>query len=802
MTVSSVPIQSQERTRDLLSIATRLSGAVTPSEVADVVFQEGIVAMGANAASLAIMRTRGTNPDFEIIRSEGFTPETIRKYQFFPLHPGRPLSDSVITHAPVILETVDEWKRIYGEESGEGFRREGYEAFVSIPIIAGERPLGAVTFSFTESRAFDADERTFLETFGRLCAQALERSRAYEVEREQRERTTFLADASRELAASLDYEAMLQKLARAAVPRLGDWCAIDMIENPESDEWPPAVRRLAVVHEDPDKITLAAELERRYPPDWSSPSGIAQVLKTRTAVFVPEVTPAMMAMGARDEGHLELLERFHFSAVIIVPLVARGRTLGALTLLMSESGRIYTDRDLELAEDLASRASIAVDNARLFRDAENAERRVSFLARASAELAASLDFQRTLDTVARLAVPELADWCFAMLAEDVATGTGRLIPATVQYRDAEMARRGFEMLQRHPMNPDSDFGSMKVFRTGEPLLATNIPPEAFDGVALDKEYLAMLKSAGFRSSVHVPIKVRGVTVGVFTFASTDESGRRYREADLDLLLEVSARASVALENAQLYAAEREARHEAERAMRIAEEASRTKSQFLAVMSHELRTPLNAIGGYAELLEMGVHGSMTDGQLEAVRRVRRSQQNLLALIEDLLTFAKLDTGKVEYRFSSIPVDRTLNEIETLVKPQLDAKRLSYEYCRLDPAVTVWADRDKLEQIVLNLLTNAIKFTANGGIRVECVVNTDNLDISVSDTGIGIAQSNLDMIFDPFVQVNSGLTRTTTGSGLGLAISRDLAHAMGGDITVKSVEGKGSTFTLTLPISKPD
>jgi signal transduction histidine kinase len=194
--------------------------------------------------------------------------------------------------------------------------------------------------------------------------------------------------------------------------------------------------------------------------------------------------------------------------------------------------------------------------------------------------------------------------------------------------------------------------------------------------------------------------------------------------------------------------------------------------------------------------------MTDGQLEAIRRVQRSQQNLLALIEDLLTFAKLDTGKVEYRFSAIPLDRTLSEIETLVKPQLDAIGLHYEYCHADPTLKVWADRDKLEQVVLNLLTNAIKFTNTGGIRIECEPHEKTVDIRVSDTGIGISASNLELIFDPFVQVNAGLTRTTTGSGLGLAISRDLAKAMGGDITVESVEGKGSTFTLTLPGSKPD
>lgn len=791
-------LQSAERTRSLLAIATRLSGAVTPSDVADVVFHDGMVALGAGASSLAMMKSAS---EFEMVRSEGFTAETTQKYQFFELHPGRPISDSVLRGTPVILESPDEWAKIYGSDSADHLKAEGYKSFVSIPIIAGDRPLGALTFSFRNERRFDDDDRTFLETLGRLCAQALERSHAYEAEQLQRERNAFLADASRDLASSLDYETTLQRLARSAVPRLGDWCAVDMIDDPDSPLWPPVLRRLAVVHQDPAKIELANDLARRYPPDWDSPTGMAAVLKNRTSMLVPRVTSEMLKVGAIDAQHLELLQKFSFSAVIVVPLVARNRTLGALTLVMTESRRSYSDRDLELAEDLARRASIAVDNARLFRDAEDAEKRVAFLARASAELAASLEIEKTLDTIARLAVPEIADCCFVFLTEDLTTGKGRLMPAAVHHVDPEVGRVAMDFLERHPLNPDSEWGSMKVLRTGKPILATTIPPDAFDNVATDKDYGTMLKQAGFQSSVQVPIVMRGITVGTFTMASTGASGRRYHESDLDLAMEISARASVALENAQLYASERKAREDAEEARRIAEDASRTKSQFLAVMSHELRTPLNAIGGYAQLLELGVHGSMTESQLESVRRLKRSQQNLLALIEDLLSFAKLDTGKVEYHFNNVPLDKTLNEIETLVKPQLDAKGLAYNYCRVDSDVTIWADPDKFEQVILNLLTNAIKFTRAGSVKIECLVSDDDAKISVSDTGIGIAAEKLELIFDPFVQVHSGLTRTSTGSGLGLAISRDLARAMRGDITVESEEGKGSTFTLTIPTHEP-
>jgi len=253
------------------------------------------------------------------------------------------------------------------------------------------------------------------------------------------------------------------------------------------------------------------------------------------------------------------------------------------------------------------------------------------------------------------------------------------------------------------------------------------------------------------------------------------------------------------------AAEREARLEAERARReadeartIAEQANRAKSEFLAVMSHELRTPLNAIGGYAELMELGIQGQVTPPQREALARIQRSQRMLLGLINQVLNYARVETGNVHYDLASIPLEEALRAAEGLITPQLRAKGLRFESsdCPLD--VTVHADGEKLQQILLNLLTNAVKFTDRGGlIRVEVDVESDIALLRVTDTGIGIPVDKLETIFEPFVQVDPNYTRTRDGVGLGLAISRDLARGMGGELSVSSVEGHGSTFTLTLP-----
>jgi PAS domain S-box-containing protein len=242
---------------------------------------------------------------------------------------------------------------------------------------------------------------------------------------------------------------------------------------------------------------------------------------------------------------------------------------------------------------------------------------------------------------------------------------------------------------------------------------------------------------------------------------------------------------------QLVASERSARQEAE-------EANAAKSQFLATMSHELRTPLNAIAGYAELLKLELRGPITQEQREDLDRIDRSQRHLLSLINDVLNFAKIEAGHVAVDSTPIdlaPVIRSLNEF---VEPQLREKDLHFTMARDIPDAKACGDEDKVRQILINLLSNAIKFTAKGGsIELQCHDDGQMLHICVVDTGSGIPADKLLAIFEPFVQVNRDYASKHEGTGLGLAISRDLARRMGGDLTVKSELGKGSTFVLSLP-----
>ena len=236
----------------------------------------------------------------------------------------------------------------------------------------------------------------------------------------------------------------------------------------------------------------------------------------------------------------------------------------------------------------------------------------------------------------------------------------------------------------------------------------------------------------------------------------------------------------------------------EQARAEAEAANHVKAQFLTTMSHELRTPLNAIGGYTELLHMGIRGRLNEDQEQFVERIQSSQRHLLGLINEVLSFAKLETGAVRYQVTDVDVQGVLDAAQALVMPQALARNLQLAPVQCEDDLVVLADAEKLRQIVINLLSNAVKFTqAGGSISLSARRRNDLVDIAVRDTGIGIQSDKQSVIFDPFVQVHSELTRPYDGTGLGLAISRDLARGMGGDLTVDSTFGHGSTFTLTLP-----
>ncbi|MGV3711265.1 MAG: ATP-binding protein [Gemmatimonas sp.] len=329
----------------------------------------------------------------------------------------------------------------------------------------------------------------------------------------------------------------------------------------------------------------------------------------------------------------------------------------------------------------------------------------------------------------------------------------------------EAKEQGFQQLLDHVMETGEPY-----FGRETPIYLARTPGEPPELRYLDFMYFPLVEVDGTKSGV--------IAHGV------------------DITPQVRARQDVE----QLLLSSEAQRTQADAARAEADMANKAKGDFLAMLSHELRTPLAAISGYADLLSMGIKGSLNESQQGYLDRIQHSQRHLLGLIDGLLIYSQADAGKTQYHPELIPLSGLLASCETITAPQAAARNLAFEWESCDVALTVFADPEKTQQILINLISNAIKFTQPGGrISIACTGDSDVVRIAVRDTGMGIAAEDLARVFEPFVQLSTRGQGKKDGTGLGLAISQTFARGMGGDLTVESEVGTGSTFTLTLPAS---
>ncbi|MDT7744259.1 MAG: hypothetical protein QOE59_3337, partial [Actinomycetota bacterium] len=355
--------RSRSRAREFQRLTEQLSSAATPADIGRLTATSAAALIGADACAV-YARVEGADM-VESLHHAGWPGDTVERFRQLPLQRGRPMSDSVLTGRPVWIENGEQWRRRYPEMALVGVG-EGHEATACLPLRVEDRDLGAAVFSFFDPRAFNLAEREFLLAVAALCAQALDRARLYTAEHEaraaaerERDRMSFLAQASQLMEAPLSVEERLRQFADLTVKGIADWSAVHFVRGSH-------VERVAVAHLDPAKIAFVEELERRYPPDPDAPGGAIEVARTGVPVVMSDVPEELLAASAQDETHLEMIRAIGLRSAIVVPLMVRGRSLGALTLVHAESGERFTSDDLTFVGQLATTAALALDNAALY----------------------------------------------------------------------------------------------------------------------------------------------------------------------------------------------------------------------------------------------------------------------------------------------------------------------------------------------------------------------------------------------------------------------------------------------------
>jgi signal transduction histidine kinase len=415
--------------------------------------------------------------------------------------------------------------------------------------------------------------------------------------------------------------------------------------------------------------------------------------------------------------------------------------------------------------------------------AESAARRFRFQADAGTALSAQVDYAATVSTLASLCADEMADWV-VIYAVDEHGKVRRVESAHCEPEHVETVRA----LRELPVPLDSGHPVLEVLRTRMPVLVTHADDDSADHgrasrLAHDDRHLEIIRRLGITSYLIVPLVARDRALGAIKLVSS-RPDRRFNDDDLAWASDLASRAALALDNARLYQAAQEANH--------------AKSDLLAVISHDLRTPLNAIIGYSELLSMGIPDPLTDAALVHVERVGKSAHHLLYLIDELSSFARIEAGSIAVKPQDVDVRALAQEVSTVMEPLAAERGLAFRVdLPLEPPV-LHTDPDRLRQVLLNLTGNAVKYSQHGTIVLEVVPAADGgMVFHVRDNGIGISADHLAKIFDPFWQVDAQERTAIRGTGLGLSIVRRLVNMLAGEVSVESVVGEGSTFTVRLP-----
>jgi PAS domain S-box-containing protein len=606
-----------------------------------------------------------------------------------------------------------------------------------------------------------------------------ERRRAEEALRESEARSRQLADkqallieAGRILGSSLDYESTLAQVCRLVVPELADWCSIDLLAESGT------IRRVAFALADPAHEALVRELRSHEWPRPEDDPALMRVLQSGELLLHSEITDEILARGARSEQQLERLKSLRLSSVMVVPLTGRGRTLGAITLVTADSGRRFEQHDVRLAQQLAGRAALAVDNAWLFSEAQEAARRreevlqqhlrveeqLMLLLDASDTLSASLDLPAVLDAILALA--------------------RRLIPAdayAVWRYNASSSQ--WSIVSSSGLSAEYQQASIRVLETAPGMLEQPVIAENVDLLPMLEDRRAFYQREGVRSLLAVTLRVHGTVSGTLVFYY--RSPHKFSTVELRVGSALANLAASALGTAELY--------------EELKANDRRKDEFLAMLAHELRNPLAAM---ASACQVAKYGAGHDDHRWSLGIIETQLKHLARLIDDLLDVSRITRGKIVLQLKHVDLRPILESAVGVVRPLIDDKghRLTIELG--SEPLPLHADPTRLEQVLVNLLNNAAKYTpARGHLAVSAESAEREIVISVRDDGIGMTRELLARAFELFAQGDRSVARSEGGLGIGLTLVKSLVEMHGGTIVAASAgPNRGSQFTIRLPRSE--
>jgi PAS domain S-box-containing protein len=638
-----------------------------------------------------------------------------------------------------------------------------------------------------------------------LRAQIREQAARREAEANQ-QKAAFLDEISIALAASLNDEQSLVSVAERVVPFFADWCAIDLLEGER-------LQRVAIAHTDIEKAQIGWELYHRYPKSIHVAEGISKVLRTRRSKIGTEMPDTLLQAIAQDEEHLRILRELGLKSYIFSPLMARGQILGAISFVTAESDRRYTQLDVSLAEDIAHRAAVAIDNARLYREAQQAQQaaersaeRIARLQTVTAAFSESLTPAQVADVVVEHSIAVLgANFAMVALLNEAGTDLETIRLVGGEGERVECQGELADAWQRFPLDTPSPLSD--AVRTGQPIWIESSEQRIARYPHLAEVYQ---QNSTLKNWISLPLMVERRAVGGMSFGFTD--AHPLQEEEQAFILALAQQCAQAIVRAHLYEAERTARNEAVQEAKRSAEANRMKDEFLAILSHELRSPLNPILGWVKLLRNGtLDAAKTSYALETIERNAKLQTQL---IEDLLDVSRILRGKLSLNTAPVNLISTVQSALETVRLAAEAKNIQIQTQSHAVKLQVLGDSARLQQVIWNLLTNAVKFTPAGGqVHIDLSLReaqspspsasspTEIAQITVRDTGKGIHPDFLPHVFEYFRQADSTTTRQFGGLGLGLAIVRHLVELHGGSVFADSAgENQGATFTVQLPLLK--